>query len=120
MKAMWKVEVIGYGGGRRGAAPPKRPWLAEITGLSARYGLHREFLQGQLDWENANRTGTRGVHMYWVLSPGRVYEASWSESWARRERAFLRVADGTVEQISGEEVETWLQNRLNVARVSTA
>lgn len=116
---MWKVEAIGYGGGRRrNLIPPKRPWLAEITGLSAKYGLRREFPPAQMDWENANRSGARGVYMQWVLAPGRVYEAAWPETWTRQAQAFLRVIDGRIEQIGREEVDRWLRQRLNVAHVS--
>lgn len=118
---MWKAEAIGYAGcafGRRSLAPPKRPWVAEIIGLSARYGLRRRFLRGDVDFRDVSSSGARGVHMMWVLSPDRVYEAGWSQTWTRREQAFLRVVDGRVRRIEREEVDEWLRRKLNVGHVS--
>src|SRR5690606_16785198 len=71
-KAVWSGERIGL--------PPVRyplaalvgantrdtstPWVAEIVGLSAKYGYERRFLRGKEDWTRANSPGSRGVYFY--------------------------------------------------------
>src|SRR5690606_26902435 len=51
------------------------PWVAEIVGLSAKYGYDRRFLRGKEDWSQANSAGSRGVRFYFTLEEGRYYEA---------------------------------------------
>lgn len=123
MKAMWRVEAFGWGNrgwerNRRLPAGRQRPWVAEITGLSYRYGLQRRFLEGRADWTQMSSSGNRGVYLCWTLEQGKVYETRYFVSWSKAVREFLRVTDdGDVETITREEVDQWLADRLNVSRV---
>ena len=66
-----------------------KPWVARITGTSARYGLDRQFLCGIRDYSNANRARTRGVMVRYALTLGEVYEVNSPETWARTLRYFV-------------------------------
>lgn len=125
MKAMFEAEAIGWGPSHRAHEWPSGtehlPWLARITGLSARWGLEREFLQAKLDYSRANSRGTRGVYYCWPLASGEIYETAYKAAWNRVEREFLKVTDdGRVEKITRQEVDAWLAKRLNVSRIEPA
>lgn len=99
-RASWEKERIGE----------KKPWVAELTGWSARFGFERKFLRAKEDWEKANSKGTRGVRCYFTLELDKVYEAWWMESWHDHHRAFLRATpEGDVTEIGREEAEAWLR-----------
>lgn len=124
MKGLFRAEAIGYGNYNavrdysRRPAGDHPPWLAEITGLSAKYGLAREFLHPKVDWSQSNSSANRGVFFCWTLEAGKVYQANYWTSWTRQVREFLKVADdGTVVEITREEVDAWLARELNVARI---
>lgn len=125
-KAVWSGERIGL--------PPVRyplaalvgantrdtstPWVAEIVGLSAKYGYERRFLRGKEDWTRANSPGSRGVYFYFTLEEGRYYEAYRRVSNNQSERLFLKVtSEGEIVEVSREEVDEWLHRKLNVAQL---
>jgi hypothetical protein len=102
MKAILKLERIGeipssirrlMGGG------PPMPWVAEITGSHPRFGLHREFLPFNKDFEEANGVGSRGVNAIYVLESGKAYEVFQRTSWKGSRRFFATVSE------AGEIVE---------------
>ncbi|MFC7331370.1 hypothetical protein [Marinactinospora rubrisoli] len=116
IKALWSAEAIG---GMSDSV--RRPWVAEITGLSARYGLQREFLKARVDYTGANSRGTRGVKCWWTLEHGRYYQVRLFYSWGDEERCFVTVdADGDVIEVEQEEVERWIRDRLGVDSASTS
>lgn len=88
----------------------ERPWVAEITGKDAKYGLARKFVDGTRDYSRANSKRTRGVYTTYTLVPGRVYECSDPRSWSRTERYFARVVDGELETMDAEQVEQYKQS----------
>lgn len=65
-KALWKGEKIGRSplSGR----DTTHPWVARITGLSAEYEYHRQFLRAKQDWTQANHSGSRGVFFVFTLA----------------------------------------------------
>ncbi|MGV9267451.1 hypothetical protein ACWDRR_22620 [Kitasatospora sp. NPDC003701] len=106
-----------------------RPWVAEITGRDAKFGLRRDFLTGELDYEGAlDNRGWRGVLCCWTLLTGHLYEASWPldppvKNWrglrrmgfpgrvTEEERSFLQVNEqGDIVELSREEAEAWLSH----------
>lgn len=102
MKAILKLERLGeipashrrfMGGG------PKMPWVAEITGDHPQFGLQRDFLQFDKDFEQSNGQGSRGVFAIYVLESGKVYEIFERTSWKRSRRFFSTVSE------TGEIVE---------------
>lgn len=116
VKALWRAERIDRGGSDR-----SRPWVARITGLSAEYEYHREFLRAKQDWTQANHSGSRGVFFVYTLTEGEFYQAYRRTSRTREERLFLTVtADGEVVQVEQEEVDQWLLEELCVYRISPA
>lgn len=118
-KAFWKAERIGQ---RTHFGPDRsRPWVARITGLSAEYEYHREFLRAKQDWIDANSVGSRGVFFVWTLAEGQFYEAYRKTSQQLSERLFLTVtADGDVVEVEKEEVDQWLLSAKCVYRISPA
>ncbi len=95
---------------RSGPAHHARPWVARITGRDERHGLAREFIDGQIDYSDANGTGSRGVFLYFMLTPG-VYEVYARETWTRTRRYFIRVThDMTLVEMSEEEVLACLRS----------
>lgn len=90
--------------------PP--PWVAEITGRDPRYGLAREFLEGDRDYSLANRDGSRGVYLYFILRPGKVYEVNDHCRRYRWDRYFCRLGgDYKPVRMTREEVLAWLDSR---------
>jgi len=83
-----------------------RPWVAQITGYCARYGLARDFLRPMEDRRHLTRSG-RGLVWCYVMPPG-VYEVSAPVSRKRRERYFARSVGGELATVTLEEVHIWL------------
>lgn len=116
MKAAFSAEAIGRGQvweltpirddphGLMWLDRPAMPWVAEVTGLSERYGLAREFLRPRYDYREANRTAARGVRAWWTLEEGRVYQARYRvtrDKWVTR---WLTVTPaGEIAQITGDQ-----------------
>lgn len=95
--------------GTTSGRPKKRYWVAEITGLDPVYKYAREFLRPQKDYRKANRKGSRGVHLWYILESGKIYEVKRPVSWSRHERFFCRVLDdGTIERIDEKQVNQWI------------
>lgn len=84
-----------------------RPWIARITGTDPTYGLARTFLEGQIDYSQANSVGSRGVYLHFFLEDG-VYEVSEHVSWKRTRRYFIVVHNIQVSEIPREEVLSYL------------
>lgn len=87
---------------------PGQPWVARITGRDPRYGLAREFVQGQRDYAEASSTGARGIVVWYQLEDGGIYEIHELLSWKRDRRYFCRARRGQVVEITREEVERCL------------
>lgn len=90
------------------------PWVAKITDRDQRYGLAREFTDYRKDYAEASRRGDF-VKRWYVLPPG-IYEVHEVLSVRRHRRYFVRSAEGTITEISREEVETWLDANEQSAR----
>lgn len=116
MKGTFGAELIGF---RRTPQPrhvpttvagdTRRPWVARITGPDGRYGLGREFLQGRIDFRHANRSGSRGVMLWWTLDQGHVYELRYRRSWDDWVSRYVTVADdGELRDLTEEEVWAWV------------
>ncbi|MEU0242315.1 hypothetical protein ABZ234_31945 [Nocardiopsis sp. NPDC006198] len=128
IKGVWWGEVIGEAPARgplaellgAGERDRSRPWVAEIVGLSAKYGYRRQFLKSKADWAGANSRGTRGVKLYFVLEAGRYYQAYRKTSQQQHEKPFLKVTEeGEVVEVAKEEVDQWLHRALNVSRTAS-
>lgn len=101
--AAWEREFL-----RPGPAHLMRPWVARLIGLDERFGAAREFVNAQIDYSRANGTGSRGVYLYFLLTPG-VYEVNARTSWKSTRRYYIRATDdGRYTEIPREEVESWL------------
>lgn len=80
-----------------------RPWIARITGTDPTYTFAREFQTGQIDYSQANSSGSRGVYLHFFLEDG-LYEVSERLSWKRTRRYFIRVQESKISEISQEEL----------------
>jgi hypothetical protein len=95
-----------------GSGYSRRPWVAEITGKDAKFGMDRKFLDSKLTRKHANGAHSRGVELWFLLESGRIYEVKHSLSWTRSERYFCVVTEaGNIGRISKQEVEQWLNDR---------
>lgn len=88
-----------------------RPWVARIIGRDARFGLAREFVEGQIDYSRANSKGSRGVYLYFPLKGG-IYEVKKHLTWKHDRRYFIRVENTQITEMTREEVELWLQSKV--------
>lgn len=86
-----------------------RPWVARLTGLDARWGFQRAFVQGVPDYTHAAKSG-RGTVLYFALAPG-LYEYYKPTSWKHDERGFMRVDEaGELHPMTQKEVIDCLKN----------
>lgn len=82
--------------------PKRAPWVARLRGRSEQYEFDRLFLGGLYDYRGANRTGSRGVMLTFVLHPGNVYEVRELLSWSSERRYLCHVVAGTIVHLSQE------------------
>lgn len=99
--------VTGAAAKALGYRPIRRPWVAAIVGYSPRYGLERRFEEARLDYQDANRTGSRGVRLHWMLPEG-IYEVQAYPSWRRSERYFVASVDGAIIRITRADLDRCL------------
>lgn len=85
-----------------------RPWVARITGICPAHGFKREFIEGSTDYSEANSVGSRGVHVYFPVDEGSVYEVFELTSWRGRERYFVYPQMGRLHRLTRDEVVAWL------------
>ena len=89
--------------------PNPGPWIAEITGCSAQYGIERRFLPSSRDYSDANSKGSRGVYLWFVLKTDKLYQVHARVSWKNTRRYFVAVSeDGEIYELEDEEVDEWL------------
>lgn len=101
MIAMLELEVFANVSGSLYRAPLQgnAPWVAEITGLTRQGKFARTFIHGDVDYTHANSVGSRGIHKYYHLQSGRIYEVAARPSWKRTVQYFCRVHSETGEII---------------------
>lgn len=113
MIAMLELEVFTSGAPGSQMRTPLQgtaPWVAEIKGLNRDGYFIREFQRGELDYSRANSTGSRGIHRYYHLRSGRIYEVAERLSWKRQTQYFCRVTqDGDIVRLTRQEVLAALQ-----------
>lgn len=120
MRAVLCLEDVGWGGYaekfnriRPGRSP--RAWVARLTSFNPDEGVfgdfERYFLHGQRDFSRVNSTGSRGIFLYYALTPG-VYEVNDRVSWSSVRRYFCRVDEGStaITEITREEAIACLAN----------
>lgn len=89
--------------------PKKSYWVAQITGVDPKYKYARTFLRGKKDYAHANRKGSRGVYVYYLLESGNVYEVKKSS----KRRFFCIVDDeGDIIEVDKEYVDQWINDHL--------
>lgn len=95
-----------------GNVPPSS-WVAEITGFHVKYKYERKFLRYKKDYTKSNSKGSRGIFVWYILESGRYYEVKAKTSWRNEERYFCKVnSQGDVIKVDKNEVDAWLNNRL--------
>lgn len=120
MKGVFSAEAIGLPtsmditarmcGIERDMHRQTRPWVAEVTGRSRRYGYERRFVKPKVDYSGANSAGTRGVRYWWTLESGHLYQARYRTDWSMAATVrYLTVTDeGDVVDVPREEVDRWV------------
>lgn len=112
MIAMLELEVFtgAPGSQRRAPLQGNAPWVAQITGLSREGKFVRKFIHGDVDYTQANSVGSRGVHRYYHLQSGRIYEVAERLSWKRSVQYFCRVTqEGEIARLTRQEALDALQ-----------
>jgi hypothetical protein len=103
MLKILRIEIDGHFHGSRDV--PK-PWVAEITGIDATYGLARTFIEPMHDWSGARRACSGNLYgriARFALREGRLYEISRLRGRSSKRhvaREFGRVVDGDIQVIS--------------------
>lgn len=91
---------------------PRKPWVAELTGINEKFGYERTFLPANWDRRHANGTHSRGVELWFILESGHIYQVHVPTSWRNTARYFCTVSDaGEVVRINESLVQQWLKNR---------
>lgn len=84
---------------------PASYWVAEIKDFHPKWKYERDFLRGKKDYTHANRKGSRGVFVYYLLECPRVYEVK-----TTKRRYFCTVnTTGDIIEISKEDVDEWIR-----------
>jgi len=82
-------------------------WVAQITGDDSKYKYARRFLRGKKDYTHANRKGSRGVFVYYLLESGYVYDVKKSS----KRRFFCIVDDqGDIVEVDKDFVDQWIKD----------
>ena len=85
------------------------PWVAQIVGTDPQFRLSRRFLQPSTDYKESNSAGSRGIHFFYVLESGNLYEAKEQVSWKKWGRYFCAVTEsGDIHYLTDDEVQEWL------------
>lgn len=118
LRAVLVIEDIGWGGtDKHGALRPgqsARPWVARLIGYTQDdwqvFGqFTREFLRGQRDFSHTNRSGSRGIFLYYALKSG-LYEVNERTSWTNARRYYCVVGDDlSINEVTREEAMAWLE-----------
>lgn len=109
MRVVLKLEEfdnVGYA--RYMGRDKSNPWVARLTGFDDEYFFKREFVRGQRDFSCAKMTGSRGVYVYYALTPG-LYEVNERISWKHVSRWFCQVKNGEIIKLSKREVVAQLE-----------
>ena len=112
--ALLSLKLDGIANGLANAAfgckNPRKPWVAEITGTHEKFGFERVFLESKRNYSRANKSGSRGVELWFILESGKVYEVKSPKSWRSVDRYFCRVNDdGDIIRMSKDEGGAWLR-----------
>lgn len=118
MRAVLCLEDIGWGDTDKHAAlrpgQSPRPWVARLLryeqGELVFGKFEREFVRGQRDFSQTNRSGSRGIFIYYALKPG-IYEVNDRTSWSNTRRYFCRVDGVVITEISRTEAIQWLEQQ---------
>lgn len=73
----------------------QKPWIAQITGKDAKYGVARNFVKAD------TQTGDKFA---WTLEAGKIYEAFEQVSNAKQYRAFFKIVAGKKVAMTKEQV----------------
>lgn len=121
MKAVIKIEAIGENTYRQFdyynilrlnkmlGLPNRSYWVAQILGFHLKYHYERKFLHPKVNYRKSNGVGSRGIHLWYTLESGNLYEIKRPLSWQRFERFFFTVTEtGEIEKLSEDEANKWL------------
>jgi hypothetical protein len=95
-----------------------RAWVAEITGIDGYDRPIRRFLRGQRDYSNANRIGSRGVMLHFIVEEGSIYEVNAPYNWSKDRRYFTTHDGSGWIELSREEAVRCLISRSIATRAS--
>lgn len=86
----------------------KPVWVAKITGECPKFGLSREFVSAKRDYTWANKDASKGVTLNYILDDG-FYEVSERIRGTENRRYFIKVKNGTWQEVEWKEVQEWLK-----------
>jgi len=118
VKAALRLEWIGAEESRRlsttmlwGGPPLRKPWVAELTGLSVNNKPVRRFVDNHTDYRSANAKGSRGVFLTFILETNRLYHVHECISWNRSNDYLCAVSEnGDIVELTNSQGLEWLKN----------
>lgn len=104
------IEAIGYTSySAKYNLSKKRYWVAEIIELDEKWKFKRKFIDGKKDFSNANKRASRGVYLFYTLSPYKIYDVSSPISNSYTDRYYCRIENNQEIRMSEQEVKEWLK-----------
>lgn len=103
-----QLEAIGDDAKDFGMSP--RNWVGQIIGISANGRWARAYLNGARDYSCANKTGSRGIIVTYLLERGLIYEVAQPITWSTTNRYFCRVDGQELVKMTENEVRACLVN----------
>lgn len=86
-------------------AERKKPWIAQIQGLSDDFEFVRVFLLPLTDYGNMNKPSTRGIELFYHLKEGVMYEIFEHLNWKKDKRWFAKNVNGRLVEMTKIEVK---------------
>lgn len=105
MKHIVKYEWFNWANDQGG----RKPWVARIEGLDLKYKYKRNFVEGKIDFSEANSKGSRGVYLYFLVEEGQLYEVFYKTSWQKSVKKFCVWLDGKEVPLTAKEIPQWLK-----------
>lgn len=95
--------------GTNNGKPKPSYWVAQIIGVHPVFKYERKFIKGKKDYSQANRKGSRGVFVYYLVESGNVYEVKRSSK-----RRYFCIVDeeGSIQEVNKEYVDQWINDHL--------
>lgn len=91
-------------------AKGSKPWVARIDGECHKYGLSRSFVDEYMDSTGANKTGDRGIFLFFAVNEGELYECGYYRTSTKYSRYFFFHDGDCFVEIDKREAFRWAKS----------